>query len=110
MFAVVGFGMNALEPIDPTMLMMTASGAGMVGSGIGTFGSGTGTGAGGSSNGRSWPLPPAAARAVTTDGEDGVLPALQLHIVSAQATNADAAAMLMRMLTFAEQAGCRAKL
>ena len=82
MFAVVGFGMKAFEPNDPTMLMMTASGAGTFGSGIGTFGSGIG--AGGSSSGRSRPRPPVAASGLSTDGEDGVLPPLQLHIVSAQ--------------------------
>jgi hypothetical protein len=57
------------------MLMMTAIGVGAFGSGIG----------GGSSLVRS--LPPTAPGAVNgfnIEGDDGRLPALQLHIVSAQ--------------------------
>src|SRR5436190_15360164 len=101
MFAIVGFGMNAADPIEPTMLMTTDMGVG-----AGT--AGPGAGAGGSSNARN-PPPPGADSGFTADGDAGIVPPLQLHIAMAQATMKAGNATLVRM-PLAQQSRYRANL
>ena len=91
MLAIVGLGMNAPDPNEPMMLMITDIG---VGAGAG----GAGVGAGGSSRARSLP-PPGADSGFTTEGDDGIVPPLQLHIVMAQAMTKAGNATLVRMLS-----------
>src|ERR1041384_333834 len=94
MLAIVGFGMNAAAPNEPTMLMITASGVGALGSGIGA---GAGIGAGSPSRVRSRPLPAPAVSGETCDGDEGIVPPLQLHIVSAQKMNKTPKTRFVRM-------------
>lgn len=85
--------MKAPDPNEPMMLMITDIG---VGAGAG----GSGVGAGGSSRARSLPPPaPGADSGFTTEGDDGIVPPLQLHIVMAQATTKAGNATLVRMLS-----------
>src|SRR4029453_539819 len=82
MLAGVGFGMNALEPNEPTMLIRTCIGVGITGS----------------SSDRNRP---AVADAVfcelTIEGEDGKWPPLQPQEPVAQAITSVANASFMRM-------------
>jgi hypothetical protein len=86
----MGFGLKALRPNEPTMLIVSATGTGP-GSGAGAGpGSGDGTGAGSgagysSSNGRSVWLEFGAASGVTDDGDTSDPASPQLHIAAAQA-------------------------
>src|SRR5215475_438306 len=101
MFAVVGFGMNAVDPIVPTMLINTCNG---VGGGI------AGSGIAGSS---SAPNRPAVGDVVlcefTIEGEDGKWPPLQLQEPAAHTMTSTGNASFMRMSRAASKVNARRK-
>src|SRR5262245_48411317 len=90
MFAVVGFGMNAVDPIVPTMLINACNG---VGGGV------AGSGIAGSSSARNRPaVGDAVPSEFTIEGEDGKWPPLQLQEPAAQAIIKVGNASFKRML------------
>jgi hypothetical protein len=93
--AWMGFGVKALLPNEPTMLIVSATGTGPgsgdgpgAGSGVGTgAGSGDGTGPGSGAGGSSCDENSVRLEfgAVSDDGDTGDRPSPQLHIAAAQA-------------------------
>jgi hypothetical protein len=82
MFAIVGFGMNALEPKELTMLITICIGLGITGS----------------SNALNLsPLAGIAVREFNIDGEEGKLPALHPQMARAQDVTRTGSGSFVRM-------------
>src|SRR5215470_17548269 len=92
MFAVVGFGMKAFEPNEPTILMITCIG-------VGTAGSPTGGGITGSSNARNRPAvgDDVVFCEFKVEGDDGRWLPLQPQVAVKQATTSAGSASFMRI-------------
>ena len=103
MFAIVGFGMNALDPNEPTILMMTCIG-------VGTAGSPPGAGAAGSSSARN--LPAAVDMPFcefTTEGAEGEWVPLQPQTANVQTVAIARNANFVRMKIARSKPNARGK-